>query len=385
MNRYICGFLLMIPLTMAGCGADDTAEILEETEKPFRIETRILPFEGEGAGTRSADLTKFETGDRMLLKIICPFSPTTEYGETTHGNSVDGIWLQKWSASGWTALTAAADKCDIDGDYNYSGSSSLTGQFDAQQTPYVFTSSTWSQEKRFRTKDNKVILQYAHVFHADQSRAENYRASDLLWAQSIMQTGTDYITLTYAHKMASLVVTINGTISENAVLTIENMPDIDQQEVIVGNYYAPVAKALSGNNYGYKKCSCLYEYNGKVIGITVNDETNNCVFVRPMTGNPNPAYQTNYTADKLVKNTGTYTAFREYTDSGDNKTYFKFIVPPCSLIQDSEGKGLPVLVLRDGAKRYSYMLKMSQDEGSETWKTVFTEGTQYSITLNLPS
>lgn len=361
-------FCLAQLFLFTGCTSDEDKSSQNE-DKPFRILTEVVPFEGE-AGTRtSIKGTTFENGDRMVLKIICPFVSTTEYGETTHGNSRDGLWLQKWNNGNWTQLVPS-DNCDIDGDYNYSYSSNLTGQFDPQQTPYVFTCNTWSQEKRFLNKNKNLILQFAHVFYADQSREKNYKDSDLLWAQSIMQTGTDHITLSFEHKMASLVITINGEISNAATLTLENMPDIDMQEVVVGNYYAPKAKAISGNEgYGYKRCSSTYENNGKVIGVAINKmEANKCDIV-PMTGNPNPAYQTQ--SSEYIANTGVYTAFRENNTS----KVFRLIVPPCKLTTK------PVVRLCDGDKRYTFPLQI----GTDAEKTVFAEGKQYTIKLTIPT
>ena len=377
---------------MTACSSDDIVQMEECHE--FTLTSEVKPFDGETATRANLDGTGFEDGDWIRLKIICPFVTSSEYGESTWGNSYDAFFLLKRSGGSWTYLTSD-DHCDITGSYSYSGSPQLGNFYEAQQTPYVYMASTWSEEKNFKTADGSHVLQYSHVFHADQRKAKNYKASDLLWAQQYMQTGAWNVHLNFEHKMACITfelddselkaqkvdtdgnllyiqddqsegttitdkpVMVSAPLSDNVVLTLEGMPDIDQQEIVVGDYYADASKINSG--YGYRqKSSCKFENNGKVLGISVNDDTAKRAKVAPMTGNPVPggAYSSTSSA---VSNTGTYTAYKE-----DNKT-FRLIVPPCVLTTNAQ------IWIRDGERRYKMQLE----------RKVFHEGELYPVKVKL--
>ena len=86
-------FLLGITLLLAACSADD--EVQQEEEGILSFTTDIQDFEGECVTRTSLEGTAFEDGDKIKLKIICPFSSHTEFGETTYGNSFDAFWLLK--------------------------------------------------------------------------------------------------------------------------------------------------------------------------------------------------------------------------------------------------------------------------------------------------
>ena len=164
-----------------------------------------------------------------------------------------------------------------------------------------------------------------------------------MWAQTIMQTGSYNIHLSFKHVMAALKITVEGDISENAVLTLEGMPDIDQCEVIVGDYYAEKSK-VNANNYGYKsKHACKLENNGKVIGVA------------KITGSKaeNAKIDVNTTTNYTALNTGGWV--------------YRVIVPPCTLNQSA------TIWLRDGAKRYSMQLN----------ETTFEAGKLYRVTFNI--
>lgn len=357
--ELIIGALLLLP----ACSTDEIVSEQEQVSHEFTLTTDVIPFTGEDAATRSKlDGTGFENGDWIRLKIICPFVESAEYGESTWGNSYDAFFLLKRKEGGWTYLDTN-DHCDINGTYNY-GSSPQIGSFtEAQQTPYVYMASTWTEEKNFRTGTDGSghVLQYCHVFHADQRKVQNYKASDLLWAQQYMQTGAWNVHLSFEHKMACLTFDVEGTLSNAAILTLEGMPDIDQQEVIVGDYYAERSKINSGS-YNYKnKHSCSFEYNGRVIGIGVNVESAGRAYAYPMTGNPNPAYTRTYTGNEIVPNTGTYTAYK--VDS----THYRMIVPPCVLTTNAE------IWVRDGERRYKMPLTRKE----------FHEGELYHIKVTL--
>ena len=384
---------IMVLLFVTACSSDEIMQKEQESHE-FTLTTDVLPFNGESSTRANLDGTGFENGDWIRLKIICPFVKDAEYGESTWGNSYDAFFLLKRDGGVWTYLTSN-DHCDITGSYSYSGSPQLGSFYEAQQTPYVYMASTWSEEKNFKTSSGAHVLQYCHVFHADQRKAKNYKASDLLWAQQYMQTGSWNVHLNFEHKMACLTFTlddsqlkaqkvnseghllyiqddesegttvtanpvmISAPLSSDVVLTLEGMPDIDQQEIIVGDYYADASKINS--SFGYRqKASCSFENNGKVLGIGVNVDANSRAKVAPMTGNPVPggAYSSVLSA---VPNTGTYTAYKV-----DN-THFRMIVPPCVLTEHAQ------IWVRDGERRYKMQLE----------RLDFHEGELYPINVKL--
>lgn len=351
---------------LAACSTDVVVDEQQTEQHEFTLTTDVVPFKGETAATRSTlEGNGFADGDWIRLKIICPFSGSSEYGESTWSGSYDAFFLLKKKSDGWTYLTAS-DYCDIDGDYKYSGSPQVESFHEAQQTPYVYMASTWSEEKNFKTSKGTHVLQYCHVFHADQRKLEHYKASDLLWAQQYMQTGSWNVHLNFEHKMACItfeIVDSNVTsLSANAILTLEGMPDIDQQEVIVGDYYAEKSKINSAGNFNYKnKSSCNFDYNGKVIGIGVNVDAANRSYAYPMTGNPNPAYTKTYSGNEIVPNTGTYTAYKI------DARHYRMIVPPCVLTENAQ------IWVRDGERRYKMQLE----------RTEFKEGELYSVKVKL--
>lgn len=368
--RY--GAVGLLLLAGAGCTADLPGENPGEATRPLTLLTSVEQFAG-GAQTRvTVDGKDFLDNDRIRVKLICPYVTTTETGESTGGNTSDGFWLLKRNGGGWTTLTAA-DKCDLNGDGIYSGSSDLQEQYLAQQTPYVFTASTWSREVRLLDDVSadamKTVVHYAPVFHADQRLEADFEASDLLWAQSVVQTGTDYVRLNFRHMMALLVVTVEGapTLSD-PVLTLERMPDIDQQELVVGDFFAEKSKVNGLNGYaayGYeKKYKCEKDQNGTLLGIGTFSST---ALVKPLAE---------------LSRDGVYTAYRD----GDRKT-FRLIVPPYAFTAD-----YPTLWLRDGAQRWSLQLDPAtltasaaeQEAGTTESGTLrFESGKCYPVTMNI--
>lgn len=353
----------MALLLLAACSSDEIVLRDEQESHAFTLTSDVLPFKGESTATRAnLDGTGFEDGDWIRLKIICPFVTTSEYGESTWGNSYDAFFLLKRDGGVWTYLTSN-DHCDITGSYSYSGSPQLGNFYEAQQTPYVYMASTWTEEKNFKSSNGSHILQYCSVFHADQRKAKNYKASDLLWAQQYMQTGAWNVHLNFEHKMACITFTLDDSgltpLTSNVVLTLEGMPDIDQQEVVVGDYYADASKINS--SFGYRqKASCSFGNNGKVLGIGVNDDTADRAKVAPMTGNPVPG-GANSSVLAAVPNTGTYTAYKV-----DN-THFRMIVPPCVLSEHAQ------IWVRDGERRYKMQLERLE----------FHEGELYPVNVKL--
>lgn len=342
--------LLGLCALLLGTGSCTSNESpLSDTGGTFRLLTRVEAFEGDVQTRVNLEGTNFEDGDRIRLKIICPYSTHTEYGESTYGSTYDAYWLLKYNNGQWET----------------GGGSSVGSQPEAQQTPYVFTASTWTEEVVFRNANTGTgsIHYYSPVFHADQRREADYKASDLLWAQTVMQTGTDQVTLSFRHVMACLHVTVTPeagtTLTDDAVLTLEGVPDIDQTEVVVGNYYAGKSKVNSNGDFGYKKLyACSQTGNGQVLGIRV--VTNSGCQVLPMQGNT-PDDQSSQTGG-TVANSGIYTAYKV------SNTEYRLIVPPCQLAAETV-----ILTLCDGEQRWQTKLA----------RTIFEQGKCYAIPLTL--
>ena len=366
-------------LLLAACSSDEDATMQEEKQPQkgvLSLTTSINDFEGEdGTVLTRTNMagTDFKVGDRIKLKIICPYTSAdrTEFGETTYSNTADGLWLLKWSGSDWKQMEPS-DSVDMIARYEYGSSFDLFGVYEAQQTPYVYTASTWSENVFFMAPTTaggalRPFSQYCYIFHANQSSEADYLKSDLLWAQTYMQTGSYNVHLSFNHVMACLKFTFSGTaLSSSAVVTLENMPDIDQREVVVGNYYASKAKNLThtGSDFDYSyrfKRRCAEADNGKVLGIAVINDADRRAYIYPMTGCPTT--ESNPSPLTYVPNTGVYTAHYDATTQD-----FYLIVPPCTLISNA------TLWVRDGEKRYNFTLE----------RTTFEQGKLYPININLP-
>lgn len=383
---------ILTALILAACNANDgIVEDLQELQREAVLYSDVEDFEvvydndpsefTASVATRATlDGKGFCNGDLIRLKITCPFTSTTQRGESSDGNSSDGFFLLYRDGSSWKQVTSAFG-FDISGTYAYSNSPNFASYYEAQQTPYVFTAITWTEEKLFMgqtggTADKptySIIDQYCNVFHADQTKEENYLASDLMWAQTYMQTGAWNIHLGFQHKMARLEIEIQSedseiTISDNAVLTLEGMPDIDQQEVIVGDYYADASKVNSNFGY-YQKASCSYENHGKVIGVAVITDTDKRAKTWSMTGNPSCTGATDAVAggDRNDTRWGTIPNTGIYTAHPIEEKKFLLIVPPCKLDEQA------IFWLRDGEKRYKVKMQ----------RTEFAEGKNYKMILKI--
>lgn len=350
--------LMLAGTALCGCSGNEVAVPAED--KPVLFTGTIKPFEGEDSQSRvNVEGTGFTDGDFIRIKVICPYVTSSEYGEQTYGASYDSFWLLKSNGGSWGTLSAS-DGCDINGDYLDSGSQPMSSLYLSQQTPYVFTAQTWSVERKF-VADSRLVLLYSPIFHADQSREANYRASDILWAQSYLQTGSESVHFDFYHKMAALKITINDSaldkkLSNDAILSLSGMPGIDHAEVVVGDYYA--AKCKTNVAFGYKqKNTCTKENNGKVLGVAVNTDT--IAYTLPMRGNP--GWNTNSYSPQFVPNDGTYTAYKAATK------LYRLIVPPCVLENE------PVFHLLDGDRRWTYKLN----------KLNFEQGNLYNITIKV--
>ncbi len=366
-HTYIAAAVAL--LALGACTAEDA--VTEQAEKVAftfdasqNLQSDIVPFTEDGAPQSRANFAgdQFETNDLIKVRIVAPFSPSTEWGEYTDGNTHDNLWILRWTGNNlnaagngatWTNVPSserAGDfKFDLNSDYLYTSSSNIWTL--AQNTPYVFTATTWTEEVHAEMSQpgkpgSTTYTWFYSVFKADQRKLKDYKSSDVLWAQQFMQTGTQNVRLSFEHKMSALCVDISALksqldMSEGAdeiILTLENMPDIDQQEIVIGNYYAGAIKSNYRPTYGdYYRTSCSKEQNGTVLGISRIVESSSSV---------------EKVAIETLPQTATYTAYHE---KGSDKFYF--ILPPYTVPSGV----VPTLLLRQGAKRWSAPLTLPTD------------------------
>lgn len=359
---FILPCSLLVLTTQTSCS--DENEPLQEESGTLSIRTSIQPFDGEKTTRVNLDGTKFEDGDLIRLKIICPFTSAVLQGEETNSATQGAYWLLESDGTekGWTPVPSSRG-FDLNGDFMVSDAPDPSTWYHSQATPYVFTASTWTEEISFVEQDvdpasiTPIIL-FSNVFHADQSLQKNYKASDVLWAQQYMETGCWDVHLSFKHVMSALEITIvdsENKIGSDAVLTLEGMPAIDQQEIIVGDYYAAKAKDATNTNpkYDYKaRYSCTYEQNGTVIGVGTNSTSGSVV-----------------SSLASIPNTATYTALK---DTRSTKT-FRLIVPPMATVPAGA-----TFWIRSGATRYSMLL--SSATGAPT---TFEAGKLYPIKITV--
>lgn len=366
----------MLPLLYWSC-ADD---INDQQEKPLvtmdcdMFGASIVPFVEEGADGNATRVNtagdSFMPGDLIRIRIIAPFVTSNEYGESTWGGTYDNFRIWQWAANdaAWAAVGSGRG-FDFDNDFYPSGASSNIIM--PQATPFVFTATTWTEEihhilSTYGQAGGTSVTSFSNIFKADQRNEVNYRSSDVLWAQQYMETGVDHVRLSFEHKMAALKIDISDfagelTGSEEVILTLENMPDINQQEVTIGNYYAE--KMKDKRAYGdYYRTKCTYEENGKVLGIVVPDETKGHLEQIPFT-------------DSRISQKGVYTALKgESSISGTQAGFFYLIIPPYTVPVGVT----PTLWLRQGEKRWSASLTLPVDR-------TFESGKRYSVEMKRPT
>lgn len=414
---YICTAALVIACS------DDT--IVSDTETPKEIplsaiRTTIDSFidideNGQNMPTTrvSIDGDGFDNGDLIRMNVIAPFVDNSEYGESTWSSTFDNWRLYEWSnsipdldndknpdqgnlATGYWSVLGSNRGFDLNGDFKPSGSQGNI--YSPQATPYVYTATTWTEEiHHIISTDEKpggtIVLSFSNIFKADQRRIENYKASDVLWAQTFLQTGSENIALSFQHKMAALKITLGDdflklldktTTAPEIVLTLENMPDIDQQEIIIGNYYAARLKAHTQAYCEWQRSACDYNDNGKVLGIVSINQDNSRIERKALTPQAdNASYDlpkfdgTTPTNIKLigVEQTGTYTAYKD-SKTSDEKTIISFllIIPPYTVPDDVT----PTLWLRQGKSRWSAPLPLPNER-------TFESGKRYNIQMNKPT
>lgn len=359
MNRVTLYILSVVAFLCTACSSDDEQTQCKE-KRGMTVTSDIENFIGEPSTRTNVAGNAFATGDLIKVKIICPFTNTSQNGESTWGYSADAFWLLKWNGSTWVTVDSN-EHFDVYGNYSDYGSQNIFGIYESQATPYVHTAMTWTEQRLFRDKSQSLVVQYCSVFHHDQSREKNYLASDVLWAQQYSQTGTFNIHLSFNHVMACLLIDIDDEgltdkITSDAILTLEGMPNIDQQEIVVGDYYAYKSKVNS--SYGYRqKSSCSYENNGQVLGIASIDETAKHAVVHPFTGGiTNIGGLGNSYIGNYVQNDGIYTCRKV-----GNKLY-RIIIPPCVLDEEA------VFWLRDDDRRYTMKLERKSFEQGHLYR-----------------
>ena len=346
-DKYIYIFLLGANVLWL-CGCSQSDDVVVTATETVRFDVSLEPFEGEPKTRTSENGLAFEDGDQFRMKIICPHTSTHQSGE---------LW-----SSGYYTFTIG----------NETGFSTT---IESQATTYVYTAQNTTGTRIFVVRDYRYTRP-SNFFCADQSKLEHFKQSDVVWAQAIRQTGAREVYLKFKHKVARLDITIDDSnlkktteegetafpLSDNAILTLEGMPDIDGAEIVVGDYYAD--ESYENENYSYRqKASCSYENNGKVLGIEVIDEkTDKRSKIARMTGNPTEpggAYSSVY---GIVPNTGIYTCYKPSVSK-----HYMLYVPPCHLSANA------VFWMRDGERRYSAKLE----------QTTFEEGVCYKVKVVL--
>ena len=333
--------------------------------------------------------TSFEAGDMMRLRITAPFVNSTEYGESTWSGSYDNWRLFEWHSAGednnpaktgrWYYLgyklndnSPSKHSSEFDINNDYYPSNAPGDIYLPQATPYVFTATTWTEEIRHiipkANAGGTSILSFSNVFKADQRRAENYKSSDVLWAQSYVETGSENVFLNFHHKMAALIVTVDPThfsfdnSNKDLVLTLENMPDIDQQEVVIGNCYytnKDVQRGYSYNDMQRSGCENKAD-NGKVLGICCVNQSAGTLERKAFTE---------------LGQTGIYTAYRvtsasDYAGFTTGAIQFMLIIPPYTVPSGTT----PTLYLRQGDERWKAALHLTDNR-------TFESGKRYRVTM----
>lgn len=337
---YLFGIGLAV--LMSAC-SQEMSELSQDTDGSVLITMSMEPFEGEIHTRTNLEGNKLVSGEKIRMKIICPNSKNWENGET------------------WGSFYEFT--CSGEGTSQVFKSNS---SYEGQATTYIYTAQNTTGTRVF-VSNNIRHTEQSNFFYADQSKENQFRNSDVIWAQGVRQTGAREVHLNFKHKVAKLNITIDDSgitpFTDGAILTLQGMPDIDGAEIVVGDYYADETFNGDNGNFYYKnKASCDYQNNGKVIGIEVIDDEKKRLLVHGMTGNPAPAGgEWNNAVFGTVENTGTYTAYHL-----SSKRYSLY-VPPCELEEEHNA----VFWIRDGERRYSVPLNLLK----------FEEGKCYNVTL----
>lgn len=375
-NRYkyscIVACLIGGASLLSGC-ADEAVDETSSLNGDVMLRLSLDDFEGDAATRTTKEGTAFEGTETFRMQIICPHSSHHENGEP-------------WTTSYHTIELPKATK---------SGTSWVYGtvsSYEAQATTYIYSAQNTIGNRIFVIGDDRYVRP-SNFFYADQSKLEQLKKSDVVWAQAIRHTGAREVHLNFKHKVAKLDITIDDSkiatkFTNDAILTIEGMPDIDGAEIVVGDYYAD--DSYQDESFSYRqKASCSYENNGKVLGIEVIDDDAKRSKVWPMSGNPSDPGGTNSLVfgSTPVPNNGVYTAYHD----PENAKRFILYVPACDLDPNTEGGKNAVFWLREGTARYSVVLDRTKFEEGVCYKIALVLGDSdpidpaRNITVNLPS
>lgn len=365
-HKYILP-LLGLACALSACSDDMPPTESAEAEQNVVLCLSLSPFANDPSPRSTLDGLAWEAGDGFRMRITCPYTTDHQNGE---------LW-----SSGYHNLTFPADM----------GATVVFGPISSNQsqaTTYIYTAQNTTGTRTFVVNDYRY-KRPSNFFHADQSKLDQFKESDVLWAQGIRQTGAQEVHLNFEHKVARLDITLDDSrltrqewdeevgalvdvadpLSANAILTLEGMPDIDGAELVVGDYYAPMTYEYEKFSYR-EKASCGYTLNGKVLGIEVIEENATSTIgngtgrssIAILTGGPTDLGETKYARIfGTVPNTGVYTCY-----CAGPKHYYLY-VPPCVLPAKA------TFWVRDGERRYSATLD----------NQTFVEGNSYPVKLVL--
>ena len=261
-HKYILP-LLGLACALSACSDDMPPTESAEAEQNVVLRLSLSPFANDPSPRSTLDGLAWEAGDGFRMRITCPYTTDHQNGE---------LW-----SSGYHNLLFPTDM----------GATVVFGTISSNQsqaTTYIYTAQNTTGTRTFVVNDYRY-KRPSNFFHADQSKLDQFKESDVLWAQGIRQTGAQEVHLNFEHKVARLDITLDDSeltrqewdeevgalvdvadpLSANAILTLEGMPDIDGAELVVGDYYAPMTYEYEKFSYR-EKASCGYTLNGKVLG-----------------------------------------------------------------------------------------------------------------------
>lgn len=339
MKAYRITILIAI-LLLAACSREAV-----EPSAALRLRISFSPFEGEEITRTNLEGSGWEGRESFRMKIICPHTTDHQNGEF-------------WSSAYYNITFPAGETTTF--------VSGPHGSNESQATTYIYTAQNTSDTIVF-VHNNYRYSHPGNCFHADQRKAGDFKSSDIVWAQGIRQTGALEVHLNFRHKVAKLKIALDETnlsekFSEDAVLRLSGMPDIDGAEIVVGDYYADMA--YESESFCYRqKASCSYENNSRVLGIEVLNDESGRSGIATLSGGPEVLGGKYSKKMGTVSNTGVYTAYFAGIE-GDRKQYLLY-VPPCVLETPA------TFHITDGQRHFSSTLSV----------TAFEEGKVYPLLL----
>ena len=94
--------ILLIGLTLlwVACTTGEEETVQQPRTGTLNLTSSVNRFEvADGSAVTRANIAgdAFTVGERIKLKVICPFSDHEQLVESTWGNTFDAFWLLKWS------------------------------------------------------------------------------------------------------------------------------------------------------------------------------------------------------------------------------------------------------------------------------------------------